>query len=52
MGNTPLSVNKVDSAGRIYVPLQVREELIGEQMAMSMPDEDTIVMERVTVNDD
>lgn len=47
MGETPLSVNKVDSDGRVYLPYDVRERYIGDNMAMYEPEAGRIVLQRV-----
>lgn len=52
MGETPLSVNKVDSDGRVYLPLEIRDRYIGDEMAMYEPEPGRIVVQRVTIDDE
>ncbi len=51
MGEAPLSVNKVDTDGRIYLPSDVRQNYIGDEMAMYEPEPGRIVLQRVEIED-
>lgn len=51
MGETPLSVNKVDSDGRVYLPSDVRERYIGDQVAMYEPEPGRLIVQRVEIEE-
>jgi bifunctional DNA-binding transcriptional regulator/antitoxin component of YhaV-PrlF toxin-antitoxin module len=51
MGETPLSVNKVDSDGRVYLPKDVRDRYIGDQVAMYEPEPGRIIVQRVEIEE-